>query len=106
MRLVLSTGKFIDMLAKDHPRNTQGIGQAAQDHVPIPTAGDHVITTADHQWSPHDQDSELSQGDILQRPGVKQHKEDTQAHQNGRIPVGKCDQHNPQAAANAPVTPA
>ena len=74
--------QLVDVLAEDDGGHTQHVGQAGQDDVPVPAMRQHVVAAADHQRTPDQQDGHLAQGEVLERPGVEENKEGTEANQD------------------------
>src|SRR3990172_7180269 len=66
---------LVNMLPEYDRRYPKHVRQAGKGYIPVPIAGEHVVTAADHQRSPNDEDRKLAQCPTFERPRVEQHKE-------------------------------
>ncbi len=73
---------LINVLAKDDCGHAKNIGKTCNNNIPVPLMSQYVIATADHQRSPHKQDSDFAERNVFQGPGVEQNKEHTCGKQN------------------------
>ncbi len=76
---------FVYVFAKDDRCGAKGIGQADKHYLPIPNAGDDVVSSGDHEWSPNDDDGDFTEANVFEWPGVKEDEEDTSSQQ------GECE---------------
>ncbi len=73
---------FVDVFPKDDGRNAEIVGDAGPDDAPVPVPSQNVITAANHQRAPDEQDGHFAKGDVFERPGVKEDEKRAQAEQN------------------------